>query len=139
MEYQGGTGGDRDLLKQKTCDKAGMAPLFDKFKSLFSDKPKKYEFPTSVESAVDQILSELSAYNRNRVSNMDEGRLRMFHQDFGFYIMNKLRLWTNEPLKQSCCEFGGVSKVSTDQASYIILKEIQNRIKQQDEKEFIII
>ena len=115
-----------------------MAPIFDRIKSLFSDKPKNNIFPTTVESAVDQILSDLSDFNRNRISHMDEDRLRVFHQNFQFNISNKLRLWNNVPLKQSCCEVEGVSKVSTDQASYIILKELQNRIRQVDEKEFKI-
>ena len=79
-----------------------MAPLFDKLKGLFSDKRKNDEFPTTVESAVDQILSELSDFNRNRIANMNEDRLRLFHQNFQFYIINRLRLYTNAPLKQSC-------------------------------------
>ena len=115
-----------------------MVPLFDKLKGLFSDKRKNDEFPTTVESAVDLILSELSDFNRNRISHMDEDRLRVFHQNFQFNIINRLSLWINAPLKQSCCELAGVSKMSTDQASYIILKELQNRIKQQDDKEFIV-
>ena len=115
-----------------------MAPLFDKIKNLFSDKRQNDEFPTSVESAVDQILSELSDFNRNRISHMDEDRLRVFHQNFQFNISNKLRLWNNLPLKRSCCELDGVSRVSTDQASYIILKELQNRIRLVENKEFKI-
>ncbi len=115
-----------------------MAPLFDKFKELISDKRKNNEFPTTVESAVDQILSDLSDFNKNRISHMDVDRLRVFHQNFQFVITNKLRLWNNVPLKQSCCELDGVSRVSTDQASYIILKELQNRIREQSDKEFIV-
>ena len=115
-----------------------MAPLFDRIKNLFSDKRKDDELHTTVESAVDQILLDLSDFNRNRISNMNEDRLRMIHQDFGFYIMNKFRLWTNESLKQSCCELISAPKVTTDQASFIILKELRNRIRQQDGKEIIV-
>jgi len=115
-----------------------MAPLIDRMKNLFSDKRKNDELPTTVESAVDQILLDLSDFNRNRISNMNEDRLRMIHQDFGFYIMNKFRLWTNESLKQSCCELIGVPKVTTDQASFIILKELRNRIRQVENKDFKI-
>ena len=115
-----------------------MALLFDRLKNLFSDNRNNDEFPTTVESAVDQLLSELSDFNRNRISHMDEDRLRVFHQNFQFNISNKFRLWNNVPLKQSCCELEGVSKVSTDQASYIILKELQNRIRQVENKEFKI-
>ena len=115
-----------------------MAPILDTLKNLFSGKPKNDEFPTTVESAVDQILSELSDFNRNRISNMDEARLRVFHQNFQFYIINRLRLWTNRPLMASCCELEGVSKVTTDQASFVILKQLQKRIRQVDEKEFIV-
>jgi uncharacterized protein DUF6794 len=104
---------------------------------MFSSSSKNNDFPSTVEEAVDKILSDLSAYKKAKIANMDEERLSVFHQDFGFYIMNTMRLWTNELLKQSCCELDGVSKVSTDQASYIILKELQNRIRQEGSQKVI--
>ena len=110
-----------------------MAALFSKIRDLILHNNKEEVFPSKVDEAVDTILPDLSEYDRHRIANMNQDRLRVFHQNFVFYIMNKLRLWTNEPLKQSCCELNGVSKVSTDQASYIILKELQNRIKQASE------
>jgi hypothetical protein len=115
-----------------------MPSLLKKVKNLLWPPKESDALPATVESAVDQILSELSDFNRNRISNMNEDRLRMFHQDFGFYIMNRFRLWTNESLKQSCCELAGVSRVTTDQASYIILQELRNRIRQADDKGFKI-
>jgi len=115
-----------------------MPSLLNKVKNLILPPKENDMLPATVESAVDQMLSELSDFNRNRISNMNEDRLRMFHQDFGFHIMNRFRLWTNESLKQSCSELGGVSRVTTDQASYIILQELRNRIRQADDKGFKI-
>ena len=113
-----------------------MASLFDKLKNLITQSKADHDFPTTVEEAVDRILFDISEHKKSMISNMSQDRLSVFHQSFGFYIMNTMRLWTNEPLKGSCCELEGVSKVSTDQASYIILKELQKRIKQSDYKEF---
>jgi len=115
-----------------------MPSLLNKIKNLILPPKENDTLPATVESAVDQILSELSDFNRNRISNMNEDRLRMFHQDFGFYIMNRFRLWTNESLRQSCSELDGVSRVTTEQASYIILQELRNRIRQANDNGFKI-
>jgi hypothetical protein len=94
---------------------------------LFKDK-----FPPTVELAVDKILSDLSARDRTKIANMNEKKLIEFHVSFGIFIKNAFRLWGNEPLLKSCCDISGRSKVNPDQASYIILKELQNKINQGD-------
>ena len=110
-----------------------MTSLFGKLRNLISHPPKDNGFPSTVEAAVDKILSDLSAYNRIKIANMDDNRLKVFHQGYGIALRNKFRLWTNDSLQQSCCEDSGLAKVTPDQASFIILKELQNRIRQADE------
>jgi len=119
-------------IKLRISKDTTMASLFDKLRVLISHANKEKEFPITVEEAVDKILSDISEYKKVKIANMNEERLSVFHQDFGFYIMNTMRLWTNEPLRQSCCQVSGLSKVNVDQASYIILKELQNRLRQPD-------
>ena len=94
---------------------------------LFKDK-----FPPTVELAVDKIMSDLSVRDRTKIANMNEKKLIEFHHNYGIFIKNEFRLWGNEPLLRSCCELSGLSKVNPDQASYIILKELQKKINQTD-------
>ena len=95
--------------------------------NLFKDK-----FPPTVELAVDKILSYLSVRDRNKIANMNEKKLIEFHHSYGIFIKNEFRRWGNEPLLKSCCDVSGLPKVSPDQASFIILKELQKRINQGD-------
>ena len=89
----------------------------------------KEKFPPTVELAVNKILSDLSRRDRTKIANMDEKKLIEFHQSYGIYLKNEFRLWGNDPLLKSCCEKAGFEKVNSDQASYIILKELQGKIR----------
>ena len=89
----------------------------------------KKKFPPTVELAVDNILDDLSRRDRTKIANMDEKDLVIFHQSYGIFIKNEFRLWGNTPLLHSCCEVSGLPSVNPDQASYIILKELQRRIQ----------
>ena len=109
-----------------------MASLYDKLKHLFMRSSKEETFSPTVELAVDKIMSDLPIIDRDRIANMDEKRLIAFHHNYGIFIKNEFRLWGNEPLLKSCCELSGFSKVNTDQASYIILRELQRKINEID-------
>ncbi len=110
-----------------------MTSLLGKLKNLISHPSKDNGFPSTVEAAVDKIFSDLSEYNRTKIANMEENRLKLFHQSYGIMLRNKFRIWINTPLQQSCCEVSGLAKVNPDQASFIILKELQKRIRQAEE------
>ena len=89
----------------------------------------KEKFSPTVELAVEKILSDLSRIDRTKIANMDEKRLATFHMSYGIFLKNEFRLWGNEPLLKSCCEISGLEKVNPDQASYIILKELQKKLR----------
>jgi len=90
------------------------------------------KFPKTVEAAVDKLLEDMSRRDQTRIANMNETKLVEFHINYGIYIKNELRLWGNEPLMEACKEMAGVARLSPDQASYIILKELQEKLLQSD-------
>ena len=90
------------------------------------------KFPRTIEAAVEKILENMSRRDQTRVANMNETKLVEFHINYGIYIKNELRLWGNEPLMEACKELAGVDRLSPDQASYIILKELQDKLLQSD-------
>jgi hypothetical protein len=109
-----------------------MASLYDKLKNLIMRSSQSKTFSPTVELAVDKVMSRLPIGERTRIAGMDERKLAEFHLTYGIFIKNEFRLWTNAPLKKSCCEVSGLPMVNPDQASYIILKELQKRIKEMD-------
>ncbi len=90
------------------------------------------KFPRTIEAAVEKLLEDMSRRDQTRVANMIETKLVEFHINYGIYIKNELRLWGNEPLMEACKELAGVDRLSPDQASYIILKELQDKLLQSD-------
>ncbi|MEN8245940.1 MAG: DUF6794 domain-containing protein [Thermodesulfobacteriota bacterium] len=90
------------------------------------------KFPRTIEAAVEKILENMSRRDQTRVANMNETKLVEFHINYGIYIKNELRLWGNEPLMDACKQLAGVNRLSPDQASYIILKELQDKLLQSD-------
>ena len=90
----------------------------------------KEKFPPTLELAVNKIMSDLSRRDKTKIANMDERKLIEFHHSYGIFIKNKFRLWGNDPLLQSCCEKSGLEKISPDQASYIIIKELQKEVRE---------
>ena len=81
---------------------------------------------------MDKLLADMSRRDQTRVANMNEAKLLVFHINYGIYIKNELRLWGNEPLMEACKQVAGVDRLSPDQASYIILKELQDKLLQSD-------
>ena len=90
------------------------------------------KFPRTIESAVEKLLEDMSRRDKTRIANMNETKLVEFHINYGIYIKNELRLWGNEPLMEACKQVAGVERLSPDQASYIILKEMQDKLLQSD-------
>ena len=90
------------------------------------------KFPRTIEAAVEKLLEDMSRRDQTRVANMNETKLVEFHINYGIYIKNELRLWGNEPLMEACKQLAGVKRLSPDQASYILLKELQDKLLQSD-------
>ena len=110
-----------------------MASLNEKLKRLIFPSSNEKALAPTVELAVDKIMSDLSEFDSAKIVHMDEQRLIFFHLSYGIFIRNEFRLWSNVPLKKSCCEISGLSVVNPDLASLIILKELQKKLRQADD------
>jgi hypothetical protein len=91
----------------------------------FTDK-----FPTTVEQAADKLIEDMSFKDKTWIANMDAVKLTAFHVSYGIFIRNEFRLWGNDPLLQACRQMAGVNAIDADQASYVILKEIQRKLQE---------
>ena len=89
------------------------------------------EPPKTVDKAVKRLISELPLKDKTMIANMTEVELSVLHTTLGEYIRNEFGLWTgNEDLMISCCFIVKREKVSEDEASSIIIKELWKRLRE---------
>jgi hypothetical protein len=92
-------------------------------------KEIKNLFPKNIDDAVDKLMAELSFKDKTKIANMSEVDLVKLNTSWGIYIRNEFRLPGNNPLLESCASYAGVSKISPDQASFIIIKALWERLQ----------
>jgi len=86
------------------------------------------KFPPTVDEVVDKLVVDMTFADRTRLANMNEAALIRFHQSYGIFLRNEFRLPGNDPLMKSCMSTATVKTITPEQASYIILKELQKRL-----------
>jgi hypothetical protein len=86
------------------------------------------KFPPTVEKAVEKLILDMSFADKTRLANMDDATLATFHRSYGIFIRSELRLPGNDPLMKSCKTRGYVTSITPEQASYVILKELQKQL-----------
>jgi hypothetical protein len=86
------------------------------------------KFPPTVEKAVQKLISDMSFADKTRLANMDEAALVTFHRSYGIFIRREFRLPGNSLLMESCMACGYLTSITAEQASYVILKELQKQV-----------
>ena len=86
------------------------------------------KFPPTVEKVVDKLTVDMTFADRTRLANMNEAALIRFHHSYGIFLRNEFRLPGNDPLMKSCMSTATVKTITPEQASYVILKELQKRL-----------
>ena len=93
-------------------------------------KRKLSKPPITVDQAVERLISELSFKDKTIIANMAEVELSVLHTTVGEYIRNEFGLWSgNKDLLTACCFFAKRDKVSEDDASSIIIRELWKRLR----------
>ena len=87
------------------------------------------KFPPTVETAVEKLLVDMTFADQTRLANMNEAALVKFHHSYGIFLRNEFRLPGNDPLMNSCMSTAYVKIITPEQASYVILKELQKRLR----------
>ena len=87
------------------------------------------KFPPSVEKVVDKLEAEMTFADKTRLANMNEAALVRFHQSYGFFLRTEFRLPGNDPLMRSCLSKSYLTTITPEQASFVILKELQQRLR----------
>lgn len=86
------------------------------------------KFPPTVEKAVDKLVVDMTFADRTRLANMNETALIRFHHSYGIFLRSEFRLPGNDPLMKSCMSTATVKTITPEQASFVILKQLQKRL-----------
>jgi hypothetical protein len=86
-------------------------------------------FPSSVEKVVAKLATDMTFADKTRLANMSEVKLIAFHQAYGVFLRTEFRLPGNELLMQSCLSKTNLGTITPEQASFIILKELQKQLQ----------
>jgi hypothetical protein len=87
--------------------------------------------PKTVEQAVERLISELSLKDKTTIASMAEIELSVLHMTIGEYIRNEFGLWSgNMDLMTSCIFFAKRDKITADDASSFIIKELWKQLRE---------
>ena len=87
------------------------------------------KFPPTVEKAVDKLAADMSFADKTRLANMNEDALIRFHRFYGILLRNQFRLPGNDPLMKACRSAAYLKTITPEQASYVILKQLQKQLQ----------
>jgi Domain of unknown function (DUF6794) len=86
-------------------------------------------FLKNIDDVVDRLISELSFKDKTKIANMSEVDLVKLNLSWGIYIRKEFRLEGNYPLLKSLKSYAGVNAMTPEQASYIIIKELWEKLQ----------
>jgi hypothetical protein len=89
----------------------------------------KNVFLKNIDDVVDRLISELSFKDKTKIANMSEVDLVKLNMSWGIYIRNEFRLEGNDPLLISLKSYASVNTMTPEQASYIIIKELWEKLQ----------
>ena len=84
--------------------------------------------PRTVEDAVDCLVSELPLKEKIRIAKLAEGNLMDLYFSISVDIEDRFCLWENKALVESCRALSGDETLFVEEASYIIISELRNRL-----------
>ena len=89
----------------------------------------KNVFLKNIDDVVDRLILELSFRDKTKIANMSEVDLVKLNMSWGIYIRKEFRLEGNDPLLNSLKSYTGVNIMTPEQASYIIIKELWEKLQ----------
>ena len=90
-----------------------------------------WNFPRSVDEAVDKLIEELPLKHRVYIAGLEQKDLGLIHGMLGSYIRQDFGLFRgNRELIQSCRKVSGMPALTADQVPFVIMKALWERLKE---------
>ena len=85
-------------------------------------------WPPTLDEAVKELLSRLPLKDKTLIAKMSEEDLTGLHPTLGAYIRERFGLWSGNHLLMQSCRLESGKKISEDEASAIIIRELWKRL-----------
>lgn len=89
-----------------------------------------WNYPKSVEEAVDKLVEELPLKDRVYIAGLEQQDLGLIHGLLGSYIRQDFGLFRgNMELIESCQKVSGIEGLTADQVPLVIMKALWKRLR----------
>ena len=85
-------------------------------------------WPATLDEAVNELISKLPLKDKTLIAKMSEDELIELHPTLGTYIRERFGLWSGNTLLMQSCRLESGKKISEDEASAIIVRELWKRL-----------
>jgi len=119
-----------DVLKSELVLESKREGLSRSPKLYKKPKAKNFERPTTVDEAVDLLMSEMKLRDFNKLAQMPEEDLISLHFTVGMWIRSNFIYPRNEKLRDSCREVSKDKYLHWAQMHMVIIKELWKRLQE---------
>jgi hypothetical protein len=119
-----------DVLKNELVLESKREGLSRSPKLYKKPKAKNFERPTTVDEAVDLLMSEIKLRDLNKLARMPEEDLISLHFTVGMWIRSNFIYPRNEKLRDSCREVSKDKYLHWAQMHMVIIKELWKRLQE---------
>jgi len=91
---------------------------------------KRLVLPKTIHEAVERLIVEMALKDKVVIANMTYDELVDLNSNFGAYIRNAFRLWSgNHELMESCRFVSKNKKLNVDEASFVIIDAMWEKLR----------
>jgi Circularly permutated YpsA SLOG family/Domain of unknown function (DUF6794) len=97
--------------------------------SMPDHKREAPHWPSTLDEAVNELISKLTLKDKTLIANMSEDDLMGLHPTLGAYIRERFGLWSGNKRLMKSCRIESGEEISEDEASAAIIRELWRRLK----------
>ena len=122
--------GVKELLEVLLMLESRKNRIFDSLELSKSTNSQNLKRPTTVDEAVDRLMSEMELKDLTKLAKMPEDELINLHFSIGMWIRNNFVYPRNEELQESCREVSRDKYLHLAQMHMVILKQLWLRLQE---------
>lgn len=120
----------KSILEEVLLFEIGIDKIIVPTESNVKNKTKRTKRPTTVDDAVDQLLTGMKLRDLYKLARMPEDDLIDLHFTLGMWIRNNFVYPRNDNLLESCREVSGDKYLHWVQMHMVILKQLWKRVQE---------
>jgi hypothetical protein len=96
--------------------------------SMLDPQREAPHWPATLDEAVNELISNLTLKDKTLIAKMSGEDLTGLHPTLGAYVRERFGLWSGNHLLMQSCRVESGKKISEDEASAIIIRELWKRL-----------